>query len=1247
MTLHSGRHLPIANMKKITLKEMKRTKLKAFLLGIAGVLSCTVSSAQDVEAPDLSIYNFNDQSCIMSMSDNGDWAVSYGVSASDGTRYTNARLINTRTKDATVLGLENDESTPLACDARDVSDDGLVVGSYKECPAIWTKDAGWTNLPAPTGWTNGYAAAVTPDGRYAVGCMFNYTNGYKECSVMWDLSTLTIKETPNVPTVGAAGETALMVRFTGITSDARYIIGVVDYSYTWNTMNFLYDCETQTWNRLGFTDGTPWAEGLSDVNGAFSPDGKWFGGSAYIIKSGGTASDEYTVPCRYNLETKEFEVFDETNMRDFGSVVIDNNGTLYSSTPSGTPIRSLYIRSGKFWYALDELLTQCYGLNFYATTGYDNTGTCMAVSGDGKTITAFPDPYKSYVLELGETFAEAAARVNLLSLYTPTPADGSSFSRMKSVNLEFSRDVKVLGARDDILFKDEDGNTVANALSFETSATSSGTVRIGFRTTTLEAGKKYTVTIPAGTIALKADETRTNDEIVLTYTGRARTPVSVVSVSPENGSSVSQLNVSTNPILVTFDTDILMTDQASAQLFREGDDNPIATLSVADNDNQILIYPNSTEYLYLNTKYRVVLGAGSVTDINGDDGNEEYVINYDGLYERIVVADDTLMYKEDFANGVGGMLLRDGDGNTPNEEMQGYEFQTGDSYAWVPVRDPENYDFAAASTSAYSPAGKADDWMVTPQIYIPDAKCRLEFQAQGFRRAKQDKLKVIVYASDKVLNYLSADDVAAMRADGEVLMDEVVLPGSSEEDLAGDWTDYSFPLDKYAKKNIYVAFVNENEDQSLVIVDNIKVIRDNGFLTAVTSATTVVGLTGQQVTGRIIANSDKNTYSTLSVKLLDASKNTVDEVSASGLALAKGDRYDFAFAKELPLTIGETNTFYLRVQLDETFDTVQYAVKDLAFQPVKRVVLEEMTGQDCGNCPMGHLAIDNLEKIYGDRFIPMAYHVYTGDSYESGMSTYVNSFLGLSGAPSAMINRNGVVSGPMYDNLSEGKHTYTFTSPAGDCWLDLVQAEFDTDADAEIYINAIYDNATEKISVPYYTRFAMNAEKQNIGLLLVVLEDSLKGYQHNYYYSDNSAGLGEWSAGGTLASEYVYPYTFSDVARAMVGTSYYGTPGYLPQTIESGKEYIGEISFSLPSTVSDIYNCKVVCMMIDANTGRLINAARAKMLDASSVESVKTDSAAAVEVARYNAAGQLISAPQKGLNIIRMSDGTSRKIMVK
>ena len=50
--------------------------------------------------------------------------------------------------------------------------------------------------------------------------------------------------------------------------------------------------------------------------------------------------------------------------------------------------------------------------------------------------------------------------------------------------------------------------------------------------------------------------------------------------------------------------------------------------------------------------------------------------------------------------------------------------------------------------------------------------------------------------------------------------------------------------------------------------------------------------------------------------------------------------------------------------------------------------------------------------------------------------------------------------------------------------------------------------------------------------------------------------------------------------------------------------------------------------------------------EVNAVESVETD-VQVEETERYNVSGQRISTPQKGLNVVKMSDGTTRKVMCK
>lgn len=64
------------------------------------------------------------------------------------------------------------------------------------------------------------------------------------------------------------------------------------------------------------------------------------------------------------------------------------------------------------------------------------------------------------------------------------------------------------------------------------------------------------------------------------------------------------------------------------------------------------------------------------------------------------------------------------------------------------------------------------------------------------------------------------------------------------------------------------------------------------------------------------------------------------------------------------------------------------------------------------------------------------------------------------------------------------------------------------------------------------------------------------------------------------------------------------------------------------------------------SNGKLVDATFAvNVTSATGVEGIKAENV--VEVARFNAEGKRIAAPEKGVNIIRMSDGTVRKVIIK
>ncbi len=308
------------------LKKLRRV----WLLLIAVTLYAGMSYAQTVTSPTINVFDYGDNSCIRGMSDNGKWAVSFGPSASNGSLYGNARLIDVTTGIGTSLEPEGTVVTSMS--ANDVTDDGkTVVGQMNDLPAVWRASEGWTTLPLPEGWLSGQVDAVTPDGKLAAGRANDYGSSYKEHPVLWNIETKTIIETPNYPKKGILGEDDGMVRFDGISADGRYLTGIVSYSYMLNRLYFLYDREKADWVALGFDKGadgkfTPQNKGFYSVDAMnISTNGEWIGGVAYMVKEleNSDYPDEYRVPFTYHVSDGQFKLYDEAGSRDHVCLSID------------------------------------------------------------------------------------------------------------------------------------------------------------------------------------------------------------------------------------------------------------------------------------------------------------------------------------------------------------------------------------------------------------------------------------------------------------------------------------------------------------------------------------------------------------------------------------------------------------------------------------------------------------------------------------------------------------------------------------------------------------------------------------------------------------------------------------------------------------------------------------------------------------------------------------------------------------
>lgn len=1232
---------------------------KSILSLALAAITVTGAMAQTAGKPTLRhVEPKSEKSHIMAVSDNGLWGVGQ-ASGDDGT-YTQPRLLDVAK--GQLIDLFGSNEKDVQGEACDATDDGkIVAGSWKNAPALYYTDSKkWQAMPMPEGksFVDGKVSAITPDGKFAVGYAFSQIQEdgmvlWTEFPVAWSIngSNIEILDLPDMPVIDLESELARQVRLLQISSDGKYILGQVNFSYPMTSWSFLYNVQDKTWKPLGYKyeNGVLMAdENMPPVeDGKFSPNAKYLGCSIM--------SDEGDNVGVIDLSTGKFSIIPDSNGKMFSDV--DNFGVVYASAPS-IPMRNWSFYIGGYWFTWDLALRQIYGIDWrkdFTKDDYGLTGTYVGTSADGLRLMSADYsgiPGGTYLMTITKPLAELADELDPLGNYNVFPTQGSSFSSVRNITVYFDRPIEVIGERNSVVLYDDKGQKVKSSMQVALEAGQTNNLLISFRNADMEAGKNYTVVIPAGTVQVKGDANRKNKEIRLSYVGRANTPVKPVSISPESGTAMPRLSMTTNPVIVNFDAQLSVIEGGSIGLYRvdsEGKDEFLYALNSTIEGSRMTIFPAVEQELAKGVTYKVVINENTVGDIAGNNGNERLSISYEGTYVPDNQMVDGVVFRQDFNAGFGEMMLYDGDQRTPTSEMASWGFTS--QYPWWTARDnKETMEQAAASHSMYSPAGKSDDWMVTPRLYIPDETCALTFDSQSFRKNKEDYLKVYILACDDIYTApITKSFIDRIKEEGVLVYNEKQDPGKSEDLLEGDWKHNKVELKEYAGKNIYIAFMNDNENQSAVFVDNVLVQRDLEFSIGLTTPAYIVDAESVPV-GLVFKVLGDKTYDSIDFRLLDADGKELQKKTVGSLSLNKdSEPYEFTFAEPLALEKGCINNYTVEAKVGEKSVALPSSIKNLRFKPRRTVVLEEGTGTSCPNCPRGLKAVEMMEELYGDQFIPVAIHGYTsGSTFLNAWTAEYAAFLGFQAYPTGLLNREQ--SGTEFyvkDN------DYQINDPEnGTTWFDITSRMLSELTDAEVAVDHAYiDPESGYIEVGIKMNYAYDNDNTNINVHTVVLENDLFSFQSNNYAHSTSTLMADWCQGGKYGSNPA-PYVFNHVARGMHGNIYAGASGMFPRVIDSSKGYTNTYAFPIPEALEKPENAEVVVMLIDANTGKIINAAKKACVNHTvGVDEVDTDSDANATGDVYSITGVRVMRGATISDVNRLDKGiyifNGKKIVVR
>ena len=159
----------------------------------------------------------------------------------------------------------------------------------------------------------------------------------------------------------------------------------------------------------------------------------------------------------------------------------------------------------------------------------------------------------------------------------------------------------------------------------------------------------------------------------------------------------------------------------------------------------------------------------------------------------------------------------------------------------------------------------------------------------------------------------------------------------------------------------------------------------------------------------------------------------------------------------------------------------------------RKFLLEQFTGMDCGYCPYGMDCIrDFVARQDSGKYVWLAHHYgYGTDAYFITANKTIGSALGVSGAPSASINRTKRVAG-------SNSKAYTF-HPAYFTKDSVSITEPDT-AQVSIHISRTYDATTHKASITVYGE-SVDPSVSKYKVCVYIKESGTVSYQHDYYNS--------------------------------------------------------------------------------------------------------------------------------------------------
>lgn len=296
-----------------------------------------------------------------------------------------------------------------------------------------------------------------------------------------------------------------------------------------------------------------------------------------------------------------------------------------------------------------------------------------------------------------------------------------------------------------------------------------------------------------------------------------------------------------------------------------------------------------------------------------------------------------------------------------------------------------------------------------------------------------------------------------------------------------------------------------------------------------------------------------------------------------------------------------------------------------AKQYPRNAVVEEFTTEKCPKCPAGAKILTSaLAKVDETRTFTACHHAgyYTDWLTKSWDNDIANLMFGGTGsafAPGIMFNRT-------CDDLPKGQNllgnVLSINAYSASAIAAFINNELNGLADAALTVDVALSEDGNTANVTVNGECNESYDTESSLLTLYLTEDNIKAKSQS-------------GAKGTYYHNHVIRYANSSWGEQVEWDNNKFTKTFsIPLTSTWAKDKMKVVAFLNKHNKNNYKDCKI------ANSN-------GKDLEMSSGINGVVNGKQLTEVARYTIDGVKLTAPQKGLNIVKMSDGSTIKVMVK